>query len=108
MEIGEYVKVKEWNVIGRILKVTGRKVYIDNLGFGLSFEQIQEHSKNIIDLIKVGDYVNGYRVYHVAGHYVSVESMEKYDLCFEEQDIKTIVTKEQFESMQYRLEAEDK
>ena len=64
-------------------------------------------SKKIIELIEPGDYVNGYRVYHVAGHYVSVESLEKYDLCFEEQDIKTIVTREQFKSMQYKLEAED-
>lgn len=47
--------------------------------------------------------MNGYRVYHIAGHYISVESMEKYDLCFEEQDIKTILTKEQFEQNSYKV-----
>ena len=44
---------------------------------------------------------------HIAGHYVSVESSYNYDLCFEEQDIKSVVTKEQMASVEYKLE-EDK
>ena len=59
-------------------------------------------SHNIIDLIEVGDYVNGELV-----EYIEVDSYKDYVInsgywC-KQKDIKSIVTKEQFESMQYRL-----
>ena len=104
IEVGEYVRT----VNGTIEKVINPnfyiEIYIECENDIITRNHIVKHSKNIIDLIEVGDYVNGYRVYHVAGHYVSVESFEKYDLCFEEQDIKTIVTHEQFESIKYKVE----
>lgn len=115
MEIGEYIRTRLG--ISKILGIIGQNVYeVDKNGHHMGHrfsdyvedDEILKHSKNILELIEVGDYVNGYRVYHVAGHYVSVESLEKYDLCFEEQDIKTIVTREQFKTMQYKLEAEGK
>lgn len=71
---------------------------------GEEWERHLKISKNIIGLLEVGDYVNGYKVDYIAGHYVSVISSEKYNLCFEEQDIKTIVTKERFAQMEYKLE----
>lgn len=52
IEVGEYVRVKEWNVVGKILKIIVSRIYIDSLGFGLTREQIYKHSKNIIDLIE--------------------------------------------------------
>lgn len=111
IKVGEYVRTNKG-----IAKVTD--IFVTNIseitGLGIRTDKpygnavILKHSKNMIDLIEIGDYVNGYRIYYITGHYVSVESSEKYDLCFEEQDIKTIVTKEQFERMQYKLEAEVK
>lgn len=64
-------------------------------------------SHNIIDLIEVGDYVNGYRVIsinvsEIVGHYSYVKCIN--DNVFKENEIKSIVTKEQFESMSYRVE----
>lgn len=115
MEIGEYIRTRLG--ISKIIGDLGPNLYeVDKNGhpmqnkFSYYIEngEILKHSENILDLINVGDFVNGYRVYHITGHYVAVESAEKYDLCFEEQDIRTIVTREQFKSMQYKLEAEDK
>ena len=98
---------------GEIVKVTGikeNKLNKKAIYYGI-YEQdwfdsmaVENFSDKPIDLIEVGDYVNGYRVYHIAGHYVSVESFEKYDLCFEGQDIKTIVTHEQMASIEYKVE----
>lgn len=100
-EVGEYYRTKN----GHIFRI----VDLDEYGFLLDkfYYQIVKHSKNIIDLVEIGDYVNGYKVMHIAGHYVSVESSYNYDLCFEEQDIKSVVTKEQMASVEYKLE-EDK
>ena len=66
-------------------------------------------SPNIIDLIEVGDYVNENRVVNIA--YLQDKVAEIYldtnDLfeqaIYREEDIKSIVTKEQFESMEYKL-----
>ena len=81
-------------------------------------------SHNIIDLIEVGDYVNGCYVSnkrasvneHLEGHPKGIGIIKcnayfnqgNYNDCkfewIEEKDIKSIVTKEQFESMKYSLE----
>ena len=61
-------------------------------------------SDNIIDLIEVGDYVNGLPVVHNAkengGNIVIVSNGSPYN----EEDIKTIVTKEMFESVKHEVE----
>lgn len=68
-------------------------------------------SPNIIDLIEVGDYVNGSRVIRIEKSsylednkklIIICEDSDDYNSYFEE-EIKSIVTKEQFESMKYRI-----
>lgn len=68
----------------------------------------KEPSDNIIDLIKVGDYVNGYRVdlidkidgrKYLDLHYIECEWRYTFN-----EDIKSIVTKEQFNSVKYEVE----
>ena len=91
------------------------------MGFG---EKPIKASHNIIDLIEVGDYVNGCYVSnkrasvneHLGGHPKGIGIIKcnayfnqgNYDDCkfewIEEKDIKSIVTKEQFESIKYSLE----
>ena len=70
----------------------------------LSEEDVDKASDNIIDLIEVGDYVNGLPVVHNAkengGNIVIVSNGSPYN----EEDIKTIVTKEMFESVKYEVE----
>lgn len=108
-EVGEYYRTKN----GEILKI----VDLDEYGFLVDkfYYQIVKHSKNIIDLVEVGDYVNGYKVIGVtldpapSGKCVDIDcdkpSYESY--LFEEQ-IYSIVTKEQFASMEYKVEEEQK
>jgi hypothetical protein len=71
-------------------------------------------SHNIIDLIEVGDYVNGYRVDYIENinannnfilQRIFCEEYEKdlYSKSFKPSDIKSIVTKEQFSSMEYKV-----
>ena len=71
-------------------------------------------SHNIIDLIEVGDYVNGREVAYIDefGKYIAICETDITTRDFEgryefkkikEQDIKSIVTKEQFESMSYKV-----
>jgi len=74
-------------------------------------EKILKVSPNIIDLIQVGDYVNGLKITYI---YEPNEYNSQRTLCFEypidyviktfySEDIKSIVTKEQFESVQYEV-----
>ena len=67
---------------------------------------IIKSSPNIIDLIEVGDYVNGSMVDFIDYKRKSfcIESEEGFiDAKKFEKDIKSIVTKEQFESVEYKL-----
>jgi hypothetical protein len=72
-------------------------------------EQIVKHSKNIIDLIELEDFVNGYFVHAInyIEKRVSVMSMNEYgyseNIDLYEKDIKSIVTKEQFKSIEYEV-----
>lgn len=75
---------------------------------------IKNHSSNIIDLIEVGDYVNGkevvYDVYDtdtIDKHKcieVSISNDNSTTWTIVDIEIKSIVTKEQFESVQYKLD----
>ena len=62
-------------------------------------------SSNIIDLIEVGDYVNGIQINERIGD--SVWHFSAYgdeDECLKSKDIKTILTHEQMEAMEYKIE----
>lgn len=67
-------------------------------------------SYNIIDLIQVGDYVNGYPVYETIEYPDNTRAIVIADdyksVIWEEspQYIKSIVTKEMFENMSYEVE----
>ena len=66
-------------------------------------------SHNIIDLIEVGDYVNGYPVYEMLEYKDNTRAIvigdDNKSIIWEESSryIKSIVTKEQFESLEYKL-----
>lgn len=76
-------------------------------------EDIEIASENIVDVIKPGDYVNGYLVTAVSKDvygetivFVGQRLIEEagYYRSYYSKDIKTIVTKEQFENMEYEVE----
>ena len=67
-----------------------------------------KYSPNIIDLIEVGDYVNGYKVLFIDNDLGGEKNIkcinnEEERECFYNEDIKSILTKEQFESMEYKV-----
>ena len=116
MKVGDYVRISN----GQIAKITKIKEYkkwsniiytdiaIDmhedrccNENF-IDEEDIIKSSPNIIDLIEVGDYVNGERVVDINQKYKYLELSDE-EITTKSEDIKSIVTKEQFESMEYRF-----
>lgn len=86
----------------------------ENCGLRFSDNDLPKMSKNIIDLIEVGDYVNGHKVFDDmrvdTDDYgndfieIGIEIDNMLNHYIREEDIKSIVTKEQFEKMEFRLE----
>ena len=110
IEAGEYVRTKN----GKIDKVINNNCYmpqyIECEKSLLYKEDIVNHSKNIIDLIEVGDYVNGTEIDLLEKSENRVWSTSTYgdeDIVFYENEIKTILTKEQFEQNCYTVERKE-
>lgn len=116
MEInkGMYVKYIRGMINGyvppRIAKATDCSdkdlIKIDN-GQVILRNDILKASYNIIDLIEVGDYVNGYKTFE-KDDYLWIERLDDHEIPhftrIDYLDIKSIVTKEQMESMAYEVE----
>ena len=127
IEMGEYIRTKK----GEIMKVTSIPVkqedddivtYQTDKGWAELESDIVKHSKNIVDLIEIEDYVNGEKVVDIFDIYLNEENEElaskrvltKYrkaqytglDLQYYlyEEDIKSVLTHEQYERNCYRLE----
>jgi len=107
LRVNDYVRTKD----GTIEKYSGTN---DSEIENFTLNEIVKSSPNIIDLIEVGDYVNGYRVDYIENinknnnfilQRIFCEEYEKdlYSKSFKPSDIKSIVTKEQFESMKYKV-----
>ena len=110
IKVGEFIRTKE--PYGDIYKVIGREqeniLLVDSLGNNrVETGYVSKHSQNIIDLIEVGDYVNGYRVDYVApiedgeGNKYLCVFVEDAQNSIEVHDVKTVVTREQFNSIKY-------
>lgn len=91
--------------------IKGNEIYYANGDYTWAdISAVDKFSDNPIDLIEVGDYVNGKRVYNISIvdglKYLDVE-VEDYlsDMPFINADqITSIVTKEQFNSVKYEVE----
>ena len=118
MEVGEYCRDL---YSGEILKIEA--VWEEDDRIGIKFKEYAgsntfsrhdlkrfKHSKNIIDLIEVGDYVNGYMVNgksddKVLVNYICVsEYFSPEALTIPKELITSIVTKEMFNSVKYEVE----
>lgn len=100
IEVGEYVRDEK----GFITKIDSDFV-LENIERFIEGHKIIKHSKNIIDLLDVGDYVNGTRIYEMG----QTENKEKWihsinGFLYFNKDIESIVTKEQMASIEYRVE----
>ena len=109
--IGDYVRYKYENCIyiGKIKFISEVMGFEETLQLDIDTcmeeilkEDIIKSSPNIIDLIEVGDYVNGERVINIIKKYKYLEASDE-EFVIDEKDIKSIVTKEQFKEMEYRI-----
>ncbi len=120
IKVGEYVRIKD-GYIGQLIRIiddyylnplvidTKIKVRHDGLPETLLYlrkENILKHSPNLIDLIEVGDYVNGYKVKDVwqkinVGAAIDLEN--NFLGLINDEDIENVVTKEQFASVMYEV-----
>ena len=111
LEVGMYVRTND-GYINKIIKVNQFNVLVygrDLFGEELDIpnNEITKVSYNIIDILEVGDYVNGspiclFKTDEKDRIWIYTDSNYKYG--YLENEIKSIVTKEQFESIKYSLE----
>ena len=115
-EIGMYVRTDKTG-IKKIYKIDNNKTkykYLYKLksqdGDGcidlgvLSDNNIKKTSFNIIDLIEVGDYVNGVEVMNIDDEWITMSDIRVPILkSIANGLIETIVTREQFEAMEYKV-----
>lgn len=122
IEVGEYVRDRDGLII-RVKDIVPDEDsddiwYEEKILNGTWKSMIVKHSKNLIDLIETGDYVNGSKVVDIMEDMKTEEiHLEMtYDYTNEElgdctiynKDIKSIITHEQFKSIEYRVETEEK
>lgn len=123
IKVGEYVRINNDNRncigVGKVTKIFNDVIYLDmnnkyDLPVSFKIENIIKHSKNIIDLIEVGDIVNGRLVLQV--------DYKKQNVCllipltdtkantnimwYGYEDIKTILTHEQYNANCYKVKGE--
>lgn len=116
IEVNEYVRTKDGIVDKVIIEYDGKcnNSNCDEKHISCKYnyyneKDIVKHSKQLIDLIEVGDFVNEYRVENVinegpcsSGKCVDIDVHTLW-----EEDIQTILTKEQFEANCYKVGGED-
>lgn len=101
MNVGDYVRTKS-GIIGKI-KLIDNQTELEDLYLvkrkWYYKEDIIKSRPKIIDLIEVGDYVNGCPVLHKEENEVVCGLLLRY----KGEDIKSIVTHEQFSQMEYKV-----
>ena len=93
---------------GSINKITSIKDYNEREyllnGFYINKDIIKKASYNIIDILEVGDYVNGHRVEEINFEDEEIFTDSEYycgivEFC----NIKSVITREQMEQMAYKV-----
>ena len=107
LEPNMYVRTK-WGYICKIININDFREPSMKYGVEASYlkdimfigdDDISKASHNIIDIVQVGDYVNGYEVTS-KDQFLGFGNHDWYML---DNEIKSIVTKEQFEQMAYKV-----
>lgn len=119
LEVNEYVRLARNQGINKIIDKEDDRYILeseiaDSYGNITWFlyeceleEEIVKHSKQLIDLVEVGDYVNGHLVEEVRiSCFDSLIFVHEYEIELREKDIKTILTKEQMEANCYKVGGE--
>ena len=117
IEVNDYVRTKD-GVIDKVDALYGmieNTVHLEKLKW-FDIKNIVKHSKQLIDLVEVGDYVNGREVKHIAMFegfpdypkliFVDETYLIPCESC-ENDEIKTILTKEQYMRDCYKVGGEN-
>ena len=121
IEVGDYVRIdSDFRLIalgiGKVIKINQDTIYVKmnfELPFAFKLENIAKHSKNLIDLVEDGDYVNGYKIIAInyKENYITIQNINEFDengiKVLQEDEIKTILTKEQMEANCYTVERKE-
>ena len=112
LEVGMYVRTKNGS-IAKIEQIVDDEIHFnikpifsdgECLGYNWFYiKNVTKASHSIIDLIEVGDYVDGLRVHGITDYGLEVYMFGDTKEILEENEIKSIVTKEQFESVSYKI-----
>ena len=104
MKVGDYVRT-DIGEIRKVVRVTDDLYVLDKDIVFAHKDKIKKSSPNIIDLIEVGDYVNGLKVEGVNNEIKGFGTIIfSKDSSIMEDYIYSILTKEQFESMEYKID----
>lgn len=121
IKVGEYVRINNDNRncigVGKVTKIFNDVIYLDmnnkyDLPVSFKIENIIKHSKNIKDLIEVGDIVNGYLInettWGILVHKAHGIDRSGFSIPVAQynEDIKTILTKEQYNANCYKVKGE--
>lgn len=103
IEVGDYVRTER--IIDKVDALYGmieNTVYLKQQSLWFNADYIVKHSKHLIDLIQVGDYVNGELITDKWDTRISSIRSN-----FSEEDIKTILTKESYLANCYKVGGEN-
>lgn len=121
IEVNDYVRTNKEN-IGKVVEIRlglnkdtelYQTIYILDNGLWTILDYIVKHSKQLIDLIEVGDIVKDkYNKYEVAfvkddKIYCNDYNLDDSLITLREQDIKAILAREQFEANCYKVGGEN-
>lgn len=112
IEVGEYIRTEDGFLTKYIRDLVFNTIEVENDGKHhiIAMTNIKNHSKNIIDLIEIGDYVNGHLVINIEtdknNKRITITENKYFDKYYEDgiAKIETIVTKEMFKEMEYRVD----
>lgn len=112
----DYARLNTGEIV-KVIRVRENKVNKKAIYYGIydtdwfDNSAVENFSPNIIELIEVGDYVNGWRVLaktKIKNNEMNVCILTAFEdehwITINNKTLKTLVTKEQFASMEYRVE----
>ena len=117
IEPNMYVRTKDGKIFDcYVSEQMGKPIYYPKRsktnGY-IDWNEVYKKSENIIDIVQVGDYVNGMKVTRIGGTRWDKNDLHCYcehngdenwkQVMIPAKDIKSIVTKEAFKSMEYML-----
>ena len=97
IEVGDYVRSRNGS-IGKVTKIEDDKYLYENKELITFIGNVVKHSKNIIDLIEVGDllFINGFSYYNFIYIYDETMLEDLKEVVKKDVKIKQILTHEQY------------